>query len=455
MARLPIRRTGDRTPDLWAQRLEILFGNTPTEIGVGTVISVLVTVSVWDSHIQQVLLAWLIAIFIIYAVRWGLGRIFRRSIVVKADRSGAWLALYLIGMAATGAAWGFLPIALAGDVTPYQLAFVLLWSCCLGVSTLAIYHGASYPPAVMGASAWLPPAAYYLFRGGDLFMAAAVMLIVFAVVLIGTAIGVNRTLNSNLRLRAENQRLSINVHDRKKQASALDTAVRASAANRDRLESELGQARTNLAAATHRLRALAATLVRVSPYCAVTSLMSHRYFLQTLDTEWRRSMRDRKPLSLVLFDFDDGESNSEFYRSAAGAKCLREIAVLAKNEARRAPEFAFRFDERRFGLLLPGADTGYARSVADRLREHIAAQRFASESVPAYTGRTVHAGIATKSLGSGSSAREMLQDAHSALAEANRQGGNRAVCFTDEERHPARDMPAGESTYTSGLTDTS
>jgi diguanylate cyclase (GGDEF)-like protein len=431
MTRLPLRLSDDARGNLRAQRLDGLYNNTSTEVRVGGVVGVLVAVSVWGDHTQWIVVPWLAAVFVIYAVRWGLSRNYRRSFLGGKDRGGRWLTLYVCGAAVTGTAWGLLDIALAGTVTPYQLSFALLCTCCLSIMTLPIYRGALYPVVAMTAPALLPPIAYFIFHGGDFFLAAAIMLAVFMMVLIGTAAQVNKTLSAYIQLQEENRHLSSQIQNRKEQLSTRDTVIRTNAVNRGRAESALQRISDELAEATRKSKLLAATLVQISPTCPVTGLISHRHFLVILDTEWRRLMRAQKPLSLIVFDFDDGESNREFYRSAAGSECLRGVARLAKGFARRAADIAFRIGERRFGLLLPGADTADAYRLADKLRQRIEAHRVPHNDLSIGAVLTVHAGIATRSPDHRRTSPDLLDRAESALAAAQRQGGNRVV--TDQD----------------------
>lgn len=434
MNQSPLRVADEARTRLRTQRLEILYGYTATEVAVGTVISALVALSVWGNNTQQILAFWGAAVIIIYAARLGLSRIYRRSLLGRGHRGGWWQAIHLCGASATGAAWGLLDVALAGIVTPYQLSFALLWTCSLSISTLPIYRGALHPVAALAPTALLPPIVSYLFHGSDFFLAAAVMLTVVLIVLIGVAIGVDETLSSYLRLDAENRLLSAQIQGRKSDPHTPESAAKANAVTRGRIESALQRVSDELVAAKRQSQALATTLVRVLPKCPLTGLINYRSFLDILDTEWRRSMRDQKPLSLVMFDFDDVEASDSVYHSAAAAKCLRSVAGLAKASARRAAEIAFRYGQHQFGLLLPAADAAFANRLAEGLRARIEAHRFTHDGRNARADLSVHAGTATMRPSQGRTAQNLIDQANSALAEAKRLGGNRVVCYRETDQ---------------------
>ena len=120
------------------------------------------------------------------------------------------------------------------------------------------------------------------------------------------------------------------VDDRKEQVSTLNIALKTHAEKQERTVSELPRTTAVLEASELKARALAGTLVRISTKCSVTGLLNTRHFTEILATEWPRLMRDKKPLSLIMFDLDDGERNRDFYRSAQGAKCLRRVAGIVR-----------------------------------------------------------------------------------------------------------------------------
>src|ERR1051325_10249624 len=76
----------------------------------------------------------------------------------------------------------------------------------------------------------------------------------------------------------------------------------------------------------------------------LTGIPNRRRFRAALEQEWRRSQRNRAPLSVVMFDIDDFEKYNGVYGRAAGDDCLRTMAGSVRGLGRRAGDLAARLD---------------------------------------------------------------------------------------------------------------
>jgi diguanylate cyclase (GGDEF)-like protein/PAS domain S-box-containing protein len=105
----------------------------------------------------------------------------------------------------------------------------------------------------------------------------------------------------------------------------------------------------------------------------LTGLANRRHFDERLRDEWARAKRDGTPLSLLMIDVDHFKRFNDQYGHQAGDACLRSLAEILANEARRPTDLAARYGGEEFALLLPGTDAeGCARvgeQVRDALRE--------------------------------------------------------------------------------------
>jgi diguanylate cyclase (GGDEF)-like protein len=108
---------------------------------------------------------------------------------------------------------------------------------------------------------------------------------------------------------------------------------------------------------THRNdRIKAAELRRLSTLDPLTRLANRRAFDEALDEEWRRSMRHRTSLCLLMIDVDCFKRFNDRYGHVAGDQCLRGIAQVLVDNARRAGEVAARYGGEEFAVLLPQVD---------------------------------------------------------------------------------------------------
>jgi len=89
-------------------------------------------------------------------------------------------------------------------------------------------------------------------------------------------------------------------------------------------------------------------LTRVDP---LTGIANRRAFDAAIETEWRRAMRNKTSLALLLVDVDSFKSFNDIYGHPAGDDCLRVIANVLVKTARRAGETVARCGGEEFTVL--------------------------------------------------------------------------------------------------------
>jgi diguanylate cyclase (GGDEF)-like protein len=126
-----------------------------------------------------------------------------------------------------------------------------------------------------------------------------------------------------------------------------------------------------------------------------------------------------QPIALVIADLDRFKRINDEYGHAAGDAVLIDVAYNLRKEL-RAFDLAYRLGGEEFLILLPGASTGEAAEVAERLRATVAAQPAGGLEV------TMSFGVA----GSGGGAfayDDVLAAADAALYEAKDAGRDGVV----------------------------
>src|SRR5208283_4671548 len=86
---------------------------------------------------------------------------------------------------------------------------------------------------------------------------------------------------------------------------------------------------------------------------ALTGLANRRHFDQCLTNEWRRGMRDRKPISLLLIDADLFKAYNDAYGHLRGDNCLKQIAEAIQDVVSRPGDLVARFGGEEFAVILP------------------------------------------------------------------------------------------------------
>lgn len=169
----------------------------------------------------------------------------------------------------------------------------------------------------------------------------------------------------------------------------------------------------------------------------LTGLSNRRRFDEALQTEWRRSARERTPLSLLLLDVDRFKAFNDRYGHQAGDDCLRAVAAAVGACARRPGDLAARYGGEELAMVLPGTDEEGAAHLAELVRSAVEALGLQHEDNGECGGVvTVSVGCATLSPQPISSpdtaSRTLLKEADRMLYEAKRGGRNRVAALARE-----------------------
>ncbi len=164
---------------------------------------------------------------------------------------------------------------------------------------------------------------------------------------------------------------------------------------------------------------------------ALTGLANRRQFDQCLASEWRRGMREGRPLSLLLIDVDLFKPFNDIYGHLSGDSCLKQIAEVARNVVTRTGDVVARFGGEEFAIILPTTSRDGAAEIANALCETLYARRIAHVGNPIGVV-TVSAGCATVTPQLGQTFSTLIERADQALYRAKRSGRNQ-VCSAEEE----------------------
>jgi diguanylate cyclase (GGDEF)-like protein/PAS domain S-box-containing protein len=164
----------------------------------------------------------------------------------------------------------------------------------------------------------------------------------------------------------------------------------------------------------------------------LTGIANRRRFEEYLDAEWRRAIRERKPLSMVLVDVDLFKLFNDGYGHVRGDECLKQIAETAIEVVTRAGDLVARFGGEEFAIVLPNTDEEGALQIATELRGAVANRRTSHEASP-YGVVTISAGCATTTPRLGLAPSQLVDWADRAMYEAKRRGRNRVCTSSDLE----------------------
>jgi diguanylate cyclase (GGDEF)-like protein/PAS domain S-box-containing protein len=123
--------------------------------------------------------------------------------------------------------------------------------------------------------------------------------------------------------------------------------------------------------AEEELQAAYRTVEALSAIDTVTGLANRRRFDDYLALEWRRAMREGRPISLLLVDVDHFKSFNDTYGHLSGDACLRRIAQSTLDSVKRAGDLVARFGGDEFTVILTDTGSDGALRVANDICESV------------------------------------------------------------------------------------
>jgi diguanylate cyclase (GGDEF)-like protein/putative nucleotidyltransferase with HDIG domain len=155
----------------------------------------------------------------------------------------------------------------------------------------------------------------------------------------------------------------------------------------------------------------------------LTGVKTHRFFMEALSAEWKRSTRAGRSFALVLMDLDRFKFVNDFYGHLEGDLVLQRVGHILETNCRRSDVVA-RYGGDEFVILMPETTMEHARHLASKLRGWVSADPLLREK-----NISASFGIACYPL-HGSSPQELIQVADASMYLSKHQGGN-AVSTAD------------------------
>jgi diguanylate cyclase (GGDEF)-like protein/putative nucleotidyltransferase with HDIG domain len=155
----------------------------------------------------------------------------------------------------------------------------------------------------------------------------------------------------------------------------------------------------------------------------LTGVKTHRFFMEALSAEWKRSTRAGRAFALVLMDLDRFKFVNDFYGHLEGDLVLQRVGHILEANCRRSDVVA-RYGGDEFVILMPETSMEQARQLASKLRSWVCADNLLREK-----NVSASFGIACYPL-HGSSPQELIQVADASMYLSKHQGGN-AVSTAD------------------------
>ncbi|NCD25413.1 MAG: diguanylate cyclase [Deltaproteobacteria bacterium] len=193
---------------------------------------------------------------------------------------------------------------------------------------------------------------------------------------------------------------------------------------------------------TEELKRANERLTQLSLLDGLTGIPNRRMFDSYFKQEWRRAMRERAALSVILIDVDFFKRFNDMHGHQKGDDCLVNVAAVLQQWIRRPADLAARYGGEEFALVLPDTDAEGARLLAEHIRQAVRDLHIKHDGSEVSPWVTISLGVAAMvprleqgDQGMGS----LLKQADEALYQAKGQGRDRVLCAPDIDATPEDD----------------
>lgn len=175
-----------------------------------------------------------------------------------------------------------------------------------------------------------------------------------------------------------------------------------------------------------QIESQSARLENIASTDSLTGVANRRWFNQRLSAEWRRAIRRRSGITLMLMDVDFFKPFNDTYGHVAGDAALQQVATTLASCLSRSEDAFARYGGEEFIAILPETDLNGALQIAERMRAAVYDLGIAHSG--SLLGRlTISAGVAHQLPARGSSPEVLVEAADAALYDAKRNGRNRVA----------------------------
>jgi two-component system, cell cycle response regulator len=162
---------------------------------------------------------------------------------------------------------------------------------------------------------------------------------------------------------------------------------------------------------------------------SLTGVLNRRAFMEKIEIEVERAIREDRPLSLVMADLDHFKSVNDRFGHQAGDLVLREFAEQICALSRQY-DFVGRYGGEEFAICFPGADEVNVAFIAERMRKQVEELRILAADSSWCIQITASFGAAALGRSCQENTSSLISRADEALYKAKRSGRN-CVCLAN------------------------
>lgn len=172
-------------------------------------------------------------------------------------------------------------------------------------------------------------------------------------------------------------------------------------------------------------------LKRLTHQDPLTKVHNRRYLQHHLMREWRSSVRDNEPLSLIMIDIDHFKKYNDFYGHIKGDVCLQKVAKCIESAVQRPRDIVARFGGEEFLVVLPDTNITGALITAKKIKQAITERKVPHPKSEVLSHLTVSLGVSSTEF-EAETVEQLCEQADQALYQAKKEGRNRVMVMDKE-----------------------
>jgi diguanylate cyclase (GGDEF)-like protein len=377
-----INITRDFKDEILREQVRLTFSQLPTMQVTALIVALVLCYVVRHLVPHANIVTWILLLLAVVA-----GRIvmYYRFLGVRDQpfEGAYWKNAYLLLALLSGMTWGLSAFMIfpAGDYGLISL-FVLVVAS-LSASTTISHSSLKYGAALWAVPAMLLYAVRCFLDGGEFEYTVGVLIVLYLFTILNHSFKHHKVIVSTISLKFENLALLEEVqkgNDILRRTSAID---------------------------------------------GLTGLANRQSFDECMDREWRRAMREHRPISLIMLDIDHFKLFNDNYGHQGGDDCLKKVAAVIAGSAKRPADLAARYGGEEFMVVLPDTDVRGATEIAEKLRIEVEILGVPHAFSATASVVTVSIGVASLVPGQNMDSSELIKLVDTRLYAAKHDGRNR------------------------------
>jgi diguanylate cyclase (GGDEF)-like protein len=168
-------------------------------------------------------------------------------------------------------------------------------------------------------------------------------------------------------------------------------------------------------------------LQRLATIDSLTKLANRHMFSEAIERDWKRCLRDKSDISIIMIDVDYFKPFNDQYGHQAGDNALLEVANVIRQCINRSSDLAARYGGEEFLIVLPNTDIAGANKVAMKMITTLNERKIPSADGTRYPFLSISCGVSACRPTSQTGWEDLIKAADAALYKAKSNGRNQ-VC---------------------------